>query len=62
MHYRLVMPEDRAAASILHETLKHLRAKAEMRRDVSRLQFACCAPEKFDLLQAASQPAVVTSS
>lgn len=31
MHYRLVAPKDQAAASILHETLKHLKKKPEMR-------------------------------
>ena len=62
MHYRLVMPKDRAAASILQETLRHLKTKPEMRGDISRLQSACCAPEKFDLLQAAPAPAVVTNS
>jgi hypothetical protein len=45
MHYRVVMPKDRAAASILQETLKHLKTKPEMRSDVSRLQSACCAPQ-----------------
>lgn len=60
MHYRLVMPKDRAAASILQETLKHLKARPEMRQDVSRLHTACCAPQKFDLLQAAPRPVAVT--
>jgi ArsR family transcriptional regulator, arsenate/arsenite/antimonite-responsive transcriptional repressor len=61
MHYRLVVPKDNAAASILHETLKHLKSKPEMRRDVSRLSAACCAPEKYETLQAAPQPAQVPS-
>src|ERR1700692_3649361 len=30
MHYRLVTPKDKAAASILNETLKHLKQKPEM--------------------------------
>ena len=34
MHYRLVAPKDQAAASILRETLKHLKAKPDMRHDV----------------------------
>lgn len=34
MHYRLVAPTDQAVASILRETLKHLKNKAEMRRDI----------------------------
>lgn len=62
MHYRLVTPNDDAVASILHETLKHLKKKPEMRRDVSRLGAACCEPRKYELLQAAPQPATVTVS
>lgn len=59
MHYRLVIPRDEVAASILRETLKHLREKPEMKRDVSRLGVACCSPQKFDLLQRAPQPALI---
>jgi ArsR family transcriptional regulator, arsenate/arsenite/antimonite-responsive transcriptional repressor len=57
MHYRLAMPKDEAAASILRETLKHLKKAPEMRRDVSRLSSACCTPQKYELLQSAPQPA-----
>jgi ArsR family transcriptional regulator len=59
MHYRLTMPKDQAAASILRETLKHLKQKSEMRADVSRLSSACCAPQRYELPQAAPQPARV---
>jgi ArsR family transcriptional regulator len=62
MHYRLATPKDQAAASILQETLKHLKKKHEMRRDVSRLSSACCAPEKYELLQTAPQPALLTQA
>jgi ArsR family transcriptional regulator len=60
MHYRLATPKDRAAASILHETLKHLKQAPEMNKDISRLSSACCAPGKYDLPQAAPQPALLT--
>jgi len=60
MHYRLMAPKDQAAASILRETLKHLKAKPEMRHDISRLKSACCSPQKHDLLQTAPQPALLT--
>jgi ArsR family transcriptional regulator len=60
MHYRLVMPKDRATASILRETLKHLKQKLEMQKDISRLSAACCAPRKYELPEAAPQPALVT--
>jgi ArsR family transcriptional regulator len=46
MHYRLIAPRDEAAASILHETLKHLKKK----------------PEKYELLQTAPQPALLTQA
>lgn len=59
MHYRLATPQDRAAASILRETLKHLKQKAEMRKDSSRLSSACCAPQKYELPQAAPQPTLL---
>ncbi len=62
MHYRLAVPKDEVAASILQETLKHLREKAEMRRDVSRLGVACCSPQKFELPQRAPQPALLVET
>src|SRR5215470_1028556 len=62
MHYRLVAPKDQAAASILRETLKHLKAKPAMQHDVSRLASACCFPKKYQLLQTAPQPALLTSA
>lgn len=62
MHYRLAIPEDEAAASILRETLKHLREKPEMKRDVSRLSAACCSPQEFELLQGAPSPARVAAT
>jgi ArsR family transcriptional regulator len=61
MHYRLETPKDQAAAGILRETLKHLREKPEMKRDVSRLSSACCSPQKFELLQGAPAPALVAA-
>jgi ArsR family transcriptional regulator len=62
MHYRLVVPKDQAAASILRETLKHLKKKPEMRRDISRLSSSCCTPQKYDVLQSAPAPATLTAS
>jgi ArsR family transcriptional regulator, arsenate/arsenite/antimonite-responsive transcriptional repressor len=59
MHYRLAVPRDEVAARILRETLKHLREKPEMQRDTLRLRFACCAPQKYAVLQGAPPPAVV---
>lgn len=60
MHYRLTMPKDPAAASILRETLRHLKQKPEMRKDSSRLSSACCTPQKYELPQAAPQPTLLS--
>ena len=57
MHYRLLIPRERAAAGILRETLTHLRGREAMRRDLSRLQCACCKPRKFRHLRQAPPPA-----
>ena len=62
MHYKLVVPKDEIAGNILRETLKHLREKPEMKSDVSRLTTACCSPQKFELLQDAPQPALLTAA
>jgi len=59
MHYRLVFPDDAAAAAILRLTLEHLRQLPEMRRDLARLDFARGALEKFVTLQRAPQPTLV---
>lgn len=56
MHYRLRMPDDEAAAAILREALRRLRAMPAMRRDVSRLASACCTPQRFEVPAAAPQP------
>ena len=59
MHYRVVTPQDAAAASILKETLTHLRQKPKMRRELARLDSACCRPGKFELPNKAPQPSIV---
>jgi ArsR family transcriptional regulator len=58
MHYRVATPSDQVAARILRETMKHLSDKREMKRDVSRLRSACCAPQKYQLIQSAPAPAL----
>jgi hypothetical protein len=60
MHDRLVVPEDRAPASILDETLNHLKNRVRMRCNVSRPRSTCCAPTKYELLQTAPQSALLT--
>jgi hypothetical protein len=62
MHYRLSAQKDEAAAAVLRETLKHLAAKPEMQRDITRLGSACCRPEKPGLLHGAPQPQAIDPS
>jgi ArsR family transcriptional regulator len=60
MHYRLVAPRDAVASSILKETLAHLRQMPDMRRDLSKLNSACCQPGEFELPEKAPQPSIVS--
>jgi ArsR family transcriptional regulator len=46
MHYSLVTPNDDAAAGILRETLRHLKQKSGMRKDIARLSSSYCAPRE----------------
>jgi ArsR family transcriptional regulator, arsenate/arsenite/antimonite-responsive transcriptional repressor len=62
MHYRLVVPRDAVASSILKETLTHLRQRPDMRRDLSKFDSACCQPGEFELPQKAPQPSSVSIS
>ena len=59
MHYRITTPSDEVATRILRETMKHLSEKPEMKRDISRLMSACCAPQDFQLIQSAPAPALL---
>jgi len=56
MHYRLRTPDDEAAAAILREVLRRLQPMPAMRKDVSRLTSACCAPRRFEVPAAAPAP------
>jgi ArsR family transcriptional regulator len=60
MHYRLAIPQDAVAASILNETLEHLRERPDIRRDSSRLDAACCKPGEFELPKKAPPPSWAT--
>jgi ArsR family transcriptional regulator, arsenate/arsenite/antimonite-responsive transcriptional repressor len=61
MHYRLVVPRDAVASSILKETLKYLRERPDMQRDFSRLDSACCKPSEFELPEKAPQPRLASA-
>lgn len=56
MHYRLRTPDDEAAAAILREALRRLQPMPAMRKDASRLTSACCAPQRFEVPEAAPAP------
>src|SRR5215471_7410647 len=59
MHYRIQLPEDQAARSILDAVLATFVENAEMQRDLSRLNRACCEPQRLVSLQDAPVPAAV---
>ena len=62
MHYRLIVPRDTVASSILKETLNHLRERPDLRRDFARLDSACCKPGEFELPQKAPQPSLASQA
>jgi ArsR family transcriptional regulator len=59
MHYRLVVPQNAAAAGILKETLSHLRKIPEMQDDVAKLETSCCSPSPSDAPRQAPQPLIL---
>lgn len=59
MHYRILPPADRGAATVLAETLRWLETDRQMQGDRARLAKACCSPHSFAALQSAPQPAAV---
>lgn len=61
MHYRVSVPDDEHAASVLRETLLWLGEDREMQRDRARLENICCAPKLPVRLQGAPRPAHVAS-
>jgi ArsR family transcriptional regulator len=62
MHYRIVVPKDAGAASILSEALSVLSEDKAMQADLSRLNRACCAPHKLAALAAAPLPVAVEAA
>ena len=59
IHYRIVAPKHPGAARILSETLSALRAAKAMQADLTRLNNACCAPQKMSALEGAPLPIAV---
>lgn len=56
MHYRIVAPRHAGASRILSETLSVLGDDKTMQADVTRLNKACCAPQKLSALEGAPLP------
>ena len=56
MHYRIVQPSDAGACAILDAALASFRHDPEMRADRTRLNSACCQPQRFVTLQGAPAP------
>lgn len=59
MHYRIVLPENKAAAEVLLRTLAWVNAEKIMQADRARLERACCSPQKFMGLTGAPSPQVL---
>ena len=59
MHYRILPQADEAAASILTAVLASLRGDKQMQADRSKLERACCAPQKLVMPEGAPRPVTV---
>ncbi len=58
-HYSIVPPQEPALARVLKEALAAIAQEKDAERDVSRMEKACCNPERFVKLQPAPVPARV---
>jgi len=56
MHYRIVVPRHAGAAQILNETLSVLSGDRTMQADLTKLNKACCVPQKPSSLEGAPLP------
>jgi ArsR family transcriptional regulator len=61
MHYKIVVPQNTGAAKVLKETLAVLREDRGMQADLSRLNKACCSPQRVAALDRAPLPAPVAA-
>jgi ArsR family transcriptional regulator, arsenate/arsenite/antimonite-responsive transcriptional repressor len=60
MHYRITLPADAAAASILAATLASFRSNRRMQADRARLDRACCTPQGLVIPEGAPRPALLS--
>jgi ArsR family transcriptional regulator len=56
MHYSIVVPKHAGAARILSETLSVLSEDRTMQSDLTKLNRACCAPQKLSALDGVPLP------
>jgi ArsR family transcriptional regulator len=59
MHYRILPPADQAAASILKAALASILNDRQMEADRSKLNRACCVPQKLVIPEGAPRPALL---
>lgn len=59
IHYSLVTPTDPNAAEILNKTLAALRQDTNLRRDLQKLEKACCGPRSLVQLLGAPLPSEI---
>lgn len=59
MHYRIVAPKHAGAVRVLRETLAAFSEDKTMQADRTRLNKACCAPQKLVALEGAPVPIAV---
>jgi ArsR family transcriptional regulator len=59
MHYSIVTPKHAGAARILSETLSVLGEDRMMQVDLTKLNKACCVPQKLSALEGAPLPITV---
>jgi ArsR family transcriptional regulator len=62
IYYRIAMPANEGAASVLRQMLAWFQEEREMQADRARLSKACCRPEKFIGLQGAPLPLPIEST
>lgn len=62
-HYRIIVPQDAAAAKVLREILEWLKTDEEMQRDRAKLVNLCCAPVQLQpvSIQGAPRPTKLQS-
>jgi ArsR family transcriptional regulator len=61
MHYRLTMPQNTHAASIVQGTIRALKQDKQMQRDWQRLNLACCGPSSLVQVLGAPLPSQMNS-